>query len=140
MVVHPIHFNGNSFFGRFLTRKAAELIPSKLKRMIYIGSCLGLILKTKSPSLDLLSKLNSPLRLANRPEAILAGVYVWDQIWDDAELLNMDVGTIREMGDDSRWQLSYLFAAHCPVWLNYGTDQLLVSDLHDAMQIVLTQS
>lgn len=140
MTVVPIHFNGNSFLGRYFARKAAELIPSKLKRMIYIGSCLGLIMKTKSPSLELLTQLNRPLRLANHPEVIMAGVYIWDRIWSDAELLHTDIEEIRSMEDDRRWQLSYMFATHCPVWLNYGSNQLLVSDLHDAMQIVLAQA
>lgn len=133
-----------NFLTRHITRTIAEVLPSRIKRMLYIGSALAIITKTKQPSPELLEKLNEPLRIATNSLAIQVPAYFADKIWEGLDIkvkdtckLDLSKG-IRacEVGEMDRWRLGAMFAYSCPAWLQYGSDQLMASDIHDMMGVL----
>lgn len=127
--------SGN-FLTRYAQRTMGDLLPSRIKRMLYIGSALGALLKSKNPDKELLYKLNGPLKLASDPASMLFPAYIWDKIWTDSvkRACDRDLLTLSDM---ERWKLGLVFASRCPEWLQYGTEQLMASDIYDTLRTLV---
>ena len=123
--------------GNFLTRtlreKAQELLPTRIKRLFYVGSVIG-VLFSKNPDPVMLSRINEALHIAYGVNSMLFPALISDKIWADLTLEKVDTtGSIQSLCTAEKWRISFLFAHSCPTWLQYGTEQLMASDIYEAV-------
>ena len=131
-----------NFFTRYLLRNLSEALPKKAKRMLYVCSAAGLLLKTKHPDLKLVTRLNQDLSLAHSDSGLLFPVYIGGKIWEGVmeEQVFLEHDTVRlselepkALADIDCWKAAVFFAKNSPSWLKYGSVQLMTSDIHDLL-------
>ena len=131
-----------NFFTRYLLRNLSEVLPRRAKRMLYVCSAAGVLLKTKTPDLRLVNRLNRDLRLASRDSGLLFPVYIGNRIWGDVqeEPVDLEYETIsvselepKKFTDADCWKAALFFAKNTPFWLCYGSQQLMATDIHDLL-------
>lgn len=117
-----------NFLTRYLSSTVTDLLPSRVKRMMYLGSAIGILLNCKIPSPELLEKINAELRIAYGAGSIAFPVYFCDKIWNK-DCIPIDGKTVAELSNETRWRISVAFATNCPEWMRYGSQQLMVYDM-----------
>lgn len=131
-----------NFFTRYLLRNLSEVLPRRAKRMLYICSAAGVLLKTKTPDLRLVTRLNKDLHLAYRDSGLLFPVYIGNRIWEGVqeEPIDLEYETIsvaelevKKFTDVDCWKAALFFARNTPFWLQYGSQQLMTTDIHDLL-------
>lgn len=131
-------FPGN-FFTRYLDNVLCEYLPSKLKRMFYVVSVMSVITKDRSPCAGILRVIARPLRLGYDTTMMMFPAYISSSIWknlDADKLLTIPVGYSADLctvPEKELWVTGMVFAKHCPDWLQYGSTQLMASDVHDLL-------
>lgn len=132
---HRRSLQGN-FLLRFVDRKFKEIIPCRVKRMLYVSSVIGMILKGSKPDAEMFRLLNIPLRLANRPDSMVIMAAMWDFIWSEQirDRYQRELNALTLAPDKEIWQLAATIALHCPDWLQYGTEQLMAADIFDSIK------
>ncbi len=128
-----------NFFTRYLETVLCEYLPSKLKRMFYVVSVMSLITKNRSPSAGILRVIARPLRLGYDATMMMFPAYISETIWKDLDterLEGLPLGhseALCEVPEKEIWKTGMLFATNCPDWLQYGSTQLMASDVHDLL-------
>lgn len=122
-----------NFVIRHLQKRLTELLPSRFKRLLYIGSVIG-ILVSKSPDPELLGKINQALNVAYGSSGMLFPAYFSDQIWAERVLEKAAHCDIHHMHDEDCWKIGMLMAKECPSWLQYGSLQLMAADIYDVVK------
>lgn len=136
-----VSFGGN-FLTRYLTNRFSNYLPRRFKRLLFVSSAMGLLLKTRYPDLDMVSKINDKLKLAYSAMGLLFPIYIGSFIWKNLRnntihleggLVNLDELDLANMEDSDCWKTGVFFAQNTPSWLQYGSDGLLTADVHDMM-------
>lgn len=133
-------FSGN-FFTRYFTKKSTEILPRRIRRIIYIGATIG-ILQDRYPESELIEKVNRKLKLAYHATGFLfpifIGSFIWKKILDN--IIQLDLGPVRldsinikSMSDNDSWKTGIYLAKHVPNWLQYGSQELMAADAHDTI-------
>lgn len=122
--------------GNFLTRvireKLQELLPTRFKRLLYVGSVIG-ILFSKEPDTALLDQINEALKIAYGANSMLFPAYFSDRIWSGLVIERERLANLRDMEAQERWKICLLLAHHCPTWMQYGTEELMASDAYETL-------
>lgn len=121
-----------NFLTRMLREKAQEILPTRIKRLFYIGSVIG-VLFSKDPDPAMLSRINEALKVAYGANSMLFPAYFSDRIWADLVLEQNSISNIKDLDVSEKWKICLLFAHRCPTWLQYGTEQLMASDIYEAV-------
>ncbi len=128
-----------NFFTRYLETVLCEYLPSKLKRMFYVVSVMSVITKERSPSAGILRVISRPLRLGYDATMMMFPAYIGSTIWKDfdtTQLEGVPIGCSSDLcnvPDKELWRAGMTFATSCPDWLQYGSTQLMASDVHDLL-------
>lgn len=138
-----------SFLTRFLRRKLNSIAPRRIKRLFFIGSIICLMLKDRSPAMELLAQINKEMRLAYTPTGLLFPVYMGYSHWDDFNFdkITLDIEGVRSKVTDLEWMITdhdlwvvaRFFATHTPDWLIYGSVDLITTDAHAVLKIIKMQ-
>lgn len=131
-------FFTTNFLGRYIFRVFDEGLPRTLRRRIFIGSLLCLLVRRciDEKELDFVSKR---MKLDVIPALMVLPAIVASKFWDRSQLPEVlqskePVGQVNLMTDDRIWLLSKSLAAHVPPLLSYGTVQLMTTDAHGAIR------
>lgn len=139
---------GGNFFSRHLTKQLAEFLPRRFKRLLYVSSAMGLLLRNKKPDSRIVAKINDKLHLAYSVSAMLFPIYIGTTIWKNlmTNVIRLQIGLVPvselnlgELSDMDCWRTGLFFARHTPPWLQYGSDELMAADVHD-MIVVLNKA
>lgn len=132
----------NRFFDFFL-RKGSGLLPTRLRRMFYVGSFAGMVLHVQNPDKELVNKMNGLLRLAHRPTGWIPPFMVSDVVWAHCrnEAIRLSTGEVpisqvrvdRNLSDNDCWRIGMFAAANCPEQLRYGSQTVMAADIHDTL-------
>ena len=122
--------------GNFLTRvireKLQELLPTRFKRLLYVGSVIG-ILFSKEPDAAILDQINEALKIAYGANSMLFPAYFSDRIWSGLVIEREQLANLRDMEAQERWKICLLLAHRCPTWMQYGTEELMASDAYETL-------
>lgn len=138
-----VRAESNNRFLEYVLRKGTVLLTTRLRRMLYVGSFAGMVLRIQNPDLKLVSKMNSVLRLAHRPSGWIPPFMVSDMVWrhckDEAVKLSSGVKPISQvvlnetLSDNDCWRIGLFAARNCPESLRYGSDQVMAADIRDTL-------
>ena len=138
-----VRAESNNRFLEYMLRKGIGLLPTRLRRMLYVGSFAGMVLHIRDPDLKLVSKMNDVLRLAHRPSGWIPPFMVSDVVWqhckDEAVRLSSGEKPISQvalnetLSDNDCWRIGLFAARNCPESLRYGSDQVMAADIHDTL-------
>ena len=118
-----------------------DMLPRRIKRLIYLSSILGVIEHVQQdPDLELIEKLNNVLKLAENANSYRLPIYVKSLIWKNMEqergvLLNeqyipvSDIKISDRMSYLDKTKLAEFFSFRTPEWLKYGSEQLMENDV-----------
>ena len=118
-----------------------DILPRRIKRLIYLSSILGVIEHVQQdPDLELIEKLNNVLKLAENANSYRLPIYVKSLIWKNMEqergvLLNeqyipvSDIKISDRMSYVDKTKLAEFFSFRTPEWLKYGSEQLMENDV-----------
>ena len=144
-----VHAESNNRFLKYVLRKAAGLLPTRLRRMMYVGSFAGMVLHIQNPDQKLIGKMNQVLRLAHRPSGWIPPFMISDVVWkhcrDEAIKLSSgekpisQVALTETLSDNDFWRIGLFAARNCPESLRYGSDQVMAADIRDTL-VALTPS
>ncbi len=138
-----VRAESNNRFLEYMLRKGTGLLPTRLRRMLYVGSFAGMVLHIRNPDLKLISKMNDVLRLAHRPSGwippFMVSSVVWHHCKDDSVRLSTGEKPISQvalneaLSDNDCWRIGLFAARNCPESLRYGSDQVMAADIHDTL-------
>lgn len=136
-------------FLKYMLRRGAGLLPTRLRRMMYVGSFAGMVLHIKNPDQKLIGKMSQVLRLAHRPSGWIPPFMISDVVWkhckdETIELSSGEkpisqVALTETLSDNDCWRIGLFAARNCPESLRYGSDQVMAADIHDTL-VALTPS
>ena len=136
-------------FLEYMLRRGIGLLPTRLRRMLYVGSFAGMVLQIQNPDQKLIGKMNQVLHLAHRPSGWIPPFMVSDVVWkhckDEAIKLSSgekpisQVALTETLSDNDCWRIGLFAARNCPESLRYGSDQVMAADIHDTL-VALTPS
>lgn len=135
--------NGN-FVTRYFQKAAAEHFPTKLKQMLFVTSGIAMVIRERTPSLDLLWQVNSRLRSGYRTSYMVIPAYVSPSLWKGigatlglvCPSILCPACKISQLSDADLWRIGMVFATRCPEWLKYGSMQLMATDIHDILEVL----
>lgn len=135
--------NGN-FVTRHLQRIAADHFPTKMKQVLFVISGIAIVIRDRTPSLDLLWQVNSRLRSGYRTSYMVIPAYVSPALWKDigatlglvCPSMLCPACKISQLSDSDLWRIGMVFATRCPEWLKYGSMQLMATDIHDNLALL----
>ncbi len=137
-------FNGN-FFSRYLNKNFGEVLPRRIKRLLYVSSAMGLLLRTKNPDMRLVSRINDKLKLAYNASGMLFPIYIGSIIWKNllSNVIELNIGAVpvseinvHKLSDMDCWKTGLFLARNTPEWLQYGSNELMASDIHDMLVLL----
>ncbi len=126
-----------NFVTRHLHRFLMGILPSKAKRMFYLTSALAVLINNRSPDRAVLAKLSKPLKLGYDPASMLFSAYIGFDIWKMLSQEEQAQLQLSQMDETKMWKVSMLFAEKCPDWLQYGSNQLMITDIHDLISLLI---
>lgn len=133
---------GGSFFSRYLMKQLAEVLPRRVKRILYVGSALGMLLREKSLDTSIVEKINNKLQLGYGVFSVLFPIYIGCVIWKNlmTNVIELQTGFVplskidaRNLSDADCWKVGAYLARRGPPCLQYGSDQLMTADVHDML-------
>ena len=139
------HSFGGNFFSRYLAKHLAEMLPRRFKRLLYVSSAMGTLLKEKHPDNALVMRINKKLRLAYSATGMMFPIYIGAMIWKNLanSIISLTVGPVtlsdlhvHMLNDMDCWKTGALFAKNVPQWLRYGSTELMTADVHDMLVVI----
>ncbi len=121
-----------NFLTRMLSEKAQELLPTRIKRLLYIGSVIG-VLFSKTPDPIMLARINEALKVSYAVNSMLFPAYISDRIWVDIVIEHSKLMALKDLESREKWGICLQFAHRCPLWLQYGSEQLMAADVYEAV-------
>lgn len=125
----------HQFFSRFLT----DHVPSRIKRLIFLSSIIGMIKKVETPDQEMLNKLNDVLKLAHNNEAMALPIHIHSWLWKNCDLntsikidgKDLSITNIAEanLGRNSLIQVAEYLVSKAPEWIVYGSEHAIAKDL-----------
>lgn len=113
-------------------------LPSKVKRLMFISSALGLLYKVNASNIEVITSLNDVLNVTKDSNALAFPMYIKNVIWsdltDDQIIVNGRVMTISSINLTSlsyneRNDIADYFAVNIPYWLKYADINSIKNDL-----------
>lgn len=98
---------------------------------------MAVLINNRSPDRTILAKLSKPLKLGYDPASMLFSAYIGFDILKTLSLEDQAQLQLSQMDETKMWKVSMLFAEKCPDWLQYGSHQLMITDLHDLLSILI---
>lgn len=141
MTVLNISLGGN-FLLRYISKFLADILPGRFKRLLFVASAMGLILKGRAPEDVVLQRINARLRLCYGYAAMLFPIVIGRLLWRDYVTSKVKLGesvvfvtdlNVSELKEMQRWQLGLSMARRAPSYLRYGSVELMTTDLHDML-------
>lgn len=133
---------GGNFFTRHLTKQVADVLPRRVKRILYVGSAMGMLLRDKSPDSAIVERINNKLKLAYGMSAVLLPIYMGAIIWRNVmtNLIELQIGFVPvaeidacNLSDSDCWRIGAYLARRTPACLQYGSLQVMSADVHDML-------
>lgn len=133
---------GGNFFSRYLSKNLAELLPRRIKRLLYVSSVLGMVLQSKNPDPAIVSKVNEKLQLAYSASGMLFPIYIGSIIWKSlkSNVIMLQTGLVPvtcldpgKFCDMDCWRTGLFFARNSPDCLRYASDETMTADVHDML-------
>lgn len=124
-----------------LEQTAKEILPARVKRMMFVSSITGLMRQITDPNEELVARLNEVFKAVHYQGTITATMKVkaiiWRKINPTVELNGRSV-TIAGMDkmtltDDEAEQVASYFATNVPSWMRYGSRELMIHDVKEVM-------
>lgn len=137
------HVFGGNFFTRYIARNIADVLPRRHKRLLYVSSAMGMLLKTKVLDPRLAESINAKMRLAFGASSLFFPVYIGSIIWkslrDKVVMLSIGAPRLCELDvcglcDRDCWKTALFFAQNAPNWMRYGSIGLMTADIHDMLK------
>lgn len=127
----------------YFLQKTARFLPTRLRRMLYVGSFAGMVLHVQNPDKELVRKMNEILRLAHKPSGWIAPFMISDVVWQHCttDRVELSSGLIplsqlsldKQLSDNDCWRIGLFAARNCLESLRYGSDSVMAADIHDAL-------
>jgi len=122
-----------TFIKKKVENTLTNYLPKKVKRLIFISSVIGLIKNIKDPDIEILNKINELFNLSTDNKVLKLPIYFKYYIWtsfkrgaDESVIKNINNSDI-EISNVNIFIKKIL--NDIPSWLNYGTNELIISDL-----------
>lgn len=114
-------------------------MPDGVKRTIFLASIIALVEGVKSPSVEIVDKLNNVLKLAHDHNSLALPMYANSFIWNNTITCAVGASNLSDCGIRKILNdfllvkevepLVEFFSANAPEWLRYGTVALVKEDL-----------
>lgn len=137
-------FNGGNFVTRYLHFLLTDLLPRRFKRLVYVSTALGLILREKNPDLGLMTKMNEVMHLAHKEASMIPLLYISAMVWKSvsSNVIQLSTGAsvalnhleYKDLSEKDCWDTAHLLARKSPDWLQYGSLELMVHDVYQMLQ------
>lgn len=143
-------FNRRDLSGNFVTRYVStimtDMVPRKLKRLLYIGSILYLVYRDREITSYLMEKISHRLKVSFTG-GVLPPAYFCESIWENVDMVRIPLGnwTIsithlrtppEQFDQDSCLRLGLYFARNSPDWIRYGSEDLMTLDATDLFKVM----
>lgn len=124
-----------------LEQTAKEILPARVKRMMFVTTITGLMRQITDPNEELIARLNDVFKAVHYQGTISATMRVkaiiWRKINPTVELNGRSV-TIAGLDkmvltDDETEQVASYFASNVPSWMRYGSRELMIHDVKEVM-------
>ena len=124
-----------------LEQTAKEILPARVKRMMFVTTITGLMRQITDPNEELIARLNDVFKAVHYQGTISATMRVkaiiWRKINPTVELNGRSV-TIAGMDkmvltDEETEQVASYFASNVPSWMRYGSRELMIHDVKEVM-------
>lgn len=134
-----------SFVSRFLKNLAMKRLPSKIKRLMFISSALGLLYKINASNIEVINNLNEILNVTKNSSAMAFPMYIKNVIWSDLSedeiIVNGRTMTISSidltaLSYNERSDIADYFAVNIPYWLKYSD----ISNIKNDLLLILNNS
>ena len=138
--------DGN-FISRYAFHTAGEVMPRRIKRLMYMSTVLGVIIQNKFPGPDLLVPVNRVLKLARNSAALLLPVFLYEFFWKNSlqdtihlsdRVIEVGKVSVYNINDKDLWKIALFFARRARPCMRYGSEELMIADIHDLL-VVLSQ-
>jgi len=122
-----------TFIKKKVENTLTNYLPKKVKRLIFISSVIGLIKNIKDPDIEILNKINELFNLSTDNKVLKLPIYFKYYIWTSFKR-GVDESVIKNI-NNSDIEISNVnifikkILNDIPSWLNYGTNELIISDL-----------
>ena len=139
------HISAGSFLSRFMYRKMGEVLPRRLKRLMFMGSVLGVLTQNKKPNAALLYPLNAVLKAAPDASGFQFPIFMYKYLWKETlkeQLILSDVVypvselKIEQYDDMDIWRVAVFFAKRSRPFMQYGSLQMMATDIHDLITVI----
>ncbi len=124
-----------------------DKVPRRIKRLIFIASILGLIDSDKEISMSLAARVNHILRIAHYDEALHFPIAIKSIIWKSlvrnpvvdiaGKLYNLHNPRELLKADADLTATADLLISKAPLWLIYGSKNLMHADIKTLFQKVI---
>lgn len=132
---------------RFIYRVLSSKTPKRIKRLLFVSSLLGLLDDAERTDKEMTVKLNSLLKVAHNHEALLFPIAVKSLIWnklikepnltiEGTEYSIFDFKKIKNVDRNYDLLISFILT-QMPIWLVYGSKNLMHHDLQMLLEKVL---
>ena len=136
--------DGN-FVHRYILQTAAEILPRRIKRWIFLSSIVGVITQNRSPDVELLDPINKVLRIARGAMGMSLPIYFYEKFW--REHLNgvvlltersypVQELPLHELKDKDYWKTALFFTRRTRPCLRYGSEEFMLTDVHDLLTLL----
>lgn len=116
-----------------VAKRIGEVLPRKIKRLIYLSSVIAVLDDIKNPSSEITRKLNLLLGLSKDDAAIILPMYINSFIWGDVIRSHpQEFNTYQTKLKSEQMNFDDVvefFCRNTPAWLSYGSIELLKRDL-----------
>ena len=130
---------GISFWRQYFINLLCEKLPSRIKRLIFLSSIMGVVERVDTPDQEMLSKLNTVLKLAHKNDALLFPMYIHSWLWKNCQVkdcINIDGRQVQITSlthtlipQSSFGTIAEYLISKAPKWIIYDSTQAIAKDL-----------
>ncbi len=127
------------FWRQFMSRFLMDHVPSRIKRLIFLSSIIGVIEHVETPDQEMLNKLNTVLKLAHNNEAMALPIHIHSWLWKDCDLessfnvegkeLNITSIASANLNKSGFLKVAEYLISKAPEWIIYDSEQAIAKDL-----------
>ena len=130
---NPTKAGGYARLGR-LMQQGIKYLPSRLRRIIFIGFILSSFSANKHPDAKIIKKVNDSFKLANNPKAYELPIAVKSIVWNDFDLDEITIETEVVNGKkiltpECKVNLCYCITTNVPEWIKYASLERVYTDV-----------
>ncbi len=111
-------------------RAVMKVMPSRMKRIIYLASLTAIAKETNIPEKALINKLNRVLHLSSTgDDALKLPIHLSQLIWADKVVFRQDVKKLTTCEPDEVKACAERLVKATPSWFSYGSASMLTDDI-----------